>query len=833
MIRVENKKILRSLALREYRTNPGRNLLTILAVFLTTLLLTVICSLGISYYEANDQRNIRTEGMDYDVTLPEPDQEQIDRARQLPQVVYAGANVKCDIIREAGQRSTEVRLFWADEVNWEKQCLPAYEFFEGSYPQAEDEIVLSTASLNELGIEEPRTGMEISVYTDALGQRTFRLCGWYRDYSSHSDGYISAAYRDLTGSKLTDDYDGKLYITLKWPIYTDQFLDDLMDGIGMREGQMLYAQYGMFKEFLRLAAGVLLLLALVLVSGYLFIYNVLYISVTRRVRYYGKMKTLGMTSVQLRRYVWRQVWINAAAGIPLGLLCGSVIAVNIVPGLLEAVAPMAGSGSSVEFLPAILAAAAVFSLFTVISGTRKPAAIAGELSPIDAVRYTGAAGRRTKSRKTVNGAKLSRMAFWNMFRDKKQACVILASFLVSMSAFLCVSVLVEGNGAKKTLDAEYSYDIRLSNGKIFEEPDDKLSREVIEKIRSLDQVAEVRVVKSLPIAIPNTDGILNSYYKTLYEDSRLALVDYESDMELYAEDPLNIQFTGRLLGLDEAAFDWLNETMGGTLDKEAFLAGELALIETAADIPCDFVGEALTFQVLESAGEGELFTYRAVPGEVHTVMPAAQSTADLHPYSVGLGPGILVSQAYLDELSVPALTESVDVIYKNSYDQATEDAVLDAVSGISGLSYQSKLDRYGELKQSENQMKTLGYALCLIMGGLALLNFANMMAVGIQNRRREFAVLESIGMTGAQIRRMLLMEGGGYVVLAGLGAAAFGIPLSRWLFDGMITTSVEFAVPLFPNLVMGGALLVCCMGIPIVMYRLIRDRSIVEQLRKD
>lgn len=182
MIRVENKKILRSLALREYRTNPGRNLLTILAVFLTTLLLTVICSLGISYYEANDQRNIRTEGMDYDVTLPEPDQEQIDRARQLPQVVYAGANVKCDIIREAGQRSTEVRLFWADEVNWEKQCLPAYEFFEGAYPQAEDEIVLSTASLNELGIEEPRTGMEISVYTDALGQRTFRLCGWYRDW---------------------------------------------------------------------------------------------------------------------------------------------------------------------------------------------------------------------------------------------------------------------------------------------------------------------------------------------------------------------------------------------------------------------------------------------------------------------------------------------------------------------------------------------------------------------------------------------------------------------------------------------------------------------------
>ena len=67
------------------------------------------------------------------------------------------------------------------------------------------------------------------------------------------------------------------------------------------------------------------------------------------------------------------------------------------------------------------------------------------------------------------------------------------------------------------------------------------------------------------------------------------------------------------------------------------MAGELALIETAADIPCDFVGEALTFQVLESAGEGELFTYRAVPGEVHTVTPAAQSTADLHPYSVGLG----------------------------------------------------------------------------------------------------------------------------------------------------------------------------------------------------
>ena len=45
-------------------------------------------------------------------------------------------------------------------------------------------------------------------------------------------------------------------------------------------------------------------------SGYLFIYNTLYISVNKDIRYYGQLKTIGTTSIQIRRMINKQVLWN-------------------------------------------------------------------------------------------------------------------------------------------------------------------------------------------------------------------------------------------------------------------------------------------------------------------------------------------------------------------------------------------------------------------------------------------------------------------------------------------------------------------------------------------
>ena len=50
------------------------------------------------------------------------------------------------------------------------------------------------------------------------------------------------------------------------------------------------------------------MLAMIFISGYLFIYNTMYISISKNIRYYGQLKTIGMTSAQLKGIIYRQAF---------------------------------------------------------------------------------------------------------------------------------------------------------------------------------------------------------------------------------------------------------------------------------------------------------------------------------------------------------------------------------------------------------------------------------------------------------------------------------------------------------------------------------------------
>src|SRR5699024_5875037 len=90
MLKVSNRKITAEIASITYKANGKRNLLTIFALFLTTFLISVIIALGVSYWNTISQRQIRMEGMDYDVELTEPAEEQVQIIRDMDEVRYAG-----------------------------------------------------------------------------------------------------------------------------------------------------------------------------------------------------------------------------------------------------------------------------------------------------------------------------------------------------------------------------------------------------------------------------------------------------------------------------------------------------------------------------------------------------------------------------------------------------------------------------------------------------------------------------------------------------------------------------------------------------------------------
>lgn len=129
---------------------------------------------------------------------------------------------------------------------------------------------------------------------------------------------------------------------------------------------------------------------LVMISGYLFIFNTLYISISKDIRYYGQLKTIGMTSVQLKKIIYLQAFWDSVVDIPIGLCLGSGISVGLIPKVLELLNPSLNKNIVITVWPMGCAGAALFSAATVFISCRKPAVIVGDASPIEAIRFTAA-----------------------------------------------------------------------------------------------------------------------------------------------------------------------------------------------------------------------------------------------------------------------------------------------------------------------------------------------------------------------------------------------------------------------------------------------------------
>ena len=151
------------------------------------------------------------------------------------------------------------------------------------------------------------------------------------------------------------------------------------------------------------------------------------------------------------------------------------------------------------------------------------------------------------------------------------------------------------------------------------------------------------------------------------------------------------------------------------------------------------------------------------------------------------------------------------------------------------LDYESKATFAGQFESLRSMFLILGGALSFIVGLVGVLNFFNAVLTGIIARKREMAVLRSIGMTGGQLRAMLVYEG----LLYALGAAGLALALTVilgpvafealegmfWFFTYRLTlTPFLLVIPLFALL---GA------GIPHITGRAEAKHTVVERLREE
>lgn len=193
----------------------------------------------------------------------------------------------------------------------------------------------------------------------------------------------------------------------------------------------------------------------------------------------------------------------------------------------------------------------------------------------------------------------------------------------------------------------------------------------------------------------------------------------------------------------------------------------------------------------------------------------------------------------IEKLNHDSQHESIPMFYlfdtpDNTSEASAENYLADLTAdNLSGLMYESKATVRAEFESFQTMFLLLGGLLCAIVGLVGVLNFFNAIMTGILSRRREFAVLQAVGMTGRQLNAMLVYEGlfyalgsaGAALVLSVMMSPLLGKLMEKmfWFFSARFNVIPALtAIPLFALL---GWL------IPTAMHKQAMKYSVVERLR--
>ena len=188
------------------------------------------------------------------------------------------------------------------------------------------------------------------------------------------------------------------------------------------------------------------LLFVILMSGYLIIYNIFYINVYHDIRYYGLLKTIGTTGRQLRRMVRRQAYMLSLYGIPAGVIVGTAVGKLLLPVVMGRLVFSRTTDTKVVLNVWVFAGAVIFSFVTVFISCIKPCRIASRVSPIEAVRYTEGQDESAGKKKAKKTKRVSprTMAFQNIRRNRKKIVVVVASLSMALVMLNSIYSLLQG-----------------------------------------------------------------------------------------------------------------------------------------------------------------------------------------------------------------------------------------------------------------------------------------------------------------------------------------------------------------------------------------------------
>ncbi|ADY55559.1 protein of unknown function DUF214 [Syntrophobotulus glycolicus DSM 8271] len=849
-MRNNNQTVIRNLSKRSFLANKSRNIFALIAIVLTTVLITAVFTIGISLSDGMQQMLIHSYGRSTEVDFQYLTEDEAQRVAEHPLIKEYGLSRLITITTEGVFRQVQGEIHTADENFAE------FTFSKpttGRLPEAENEIALTSWILDAMNLpREPGQVVHLDFEVDGTPySMDFTVCGfWDSDLNLQPYGilYISDTLADklLNGvnpaqtrlgagyygvTKLTANIDGKLS-------ELEENMDTILRDTGIdaeAAGVLFNDAYNTTSSDGGLIAAMALIIAIILVSGYLLIYNIFYISVMRDVRFYGLLKTVGATGRQLGRVVNFQALLLCAVGIPVGLLLGYLLGTLLIPVLLGFL--------SIDYMPAppnpwIFLLGAGLALVTVLISCHGPAKKAGRVSPVEAVRYTGlAAASAKKTKRGSGGAKISRMAWSNIFRSRKKASLVIASLSLGLILFNAVYTLVGSFDVNKFLQGHINGDFLIADTDYFSfarpyTPSNTLNKDLLSDVKELDGVQEVAKVYYAngfaPIEGNIKDGLVNlQRNKILAEKPSLTEQEVEEIIEKTDFSAYGNFINAQVYGFDSYWLDKLEENMvEGTFDREKFLSGNYVLLGFDGEGMVR-VGDTVTLSLDDKNGEKRSYE---VMGKVDY---SALNSLGAHFISMP-GFSVYLPSSEFESLANPDIMSATVIADESAVDRLqTEIGLL--LADNPKVDFRSRADYIAEMKNDNQQFALIGFTLCVVILLIGILNFVNTTMTNIFSRKQELAMLQSVGMTAQQGKKMLILESIYYMAMALLVFVTAGYGVSYFAVNTVTQGSAAYTYQFSfaPLVICFPILLLLACVLPIQVYKSISKDSVVQRLREN
>ena len=878
MIKVKNKKIIFFLSRKTLFANKNRNIIAISAIILTTLLFTSLFTIAMSINDGFQQSNFRQAGGFAHGTFKYLTKEQYEQLKDDTLIKEYGLRRFLGMPTDEPFNKSHVEIGYSDAnyAHW-TYCDP----IEGDLPEENtNEAATDTKVLELLGVK-PELGTEFTVTFYVDGQKTtqtFTLCGFW-EYDSAvvanniliPESRVNSILNELNvqpseqaGSwnlnvmfKNSFNIESKINKILENHGYQNEQKDDNYIATGVNWG---YSASQLYQNIdITTVMAILSALIIIIFTGYLIIYNVFQISVSNDIKFYGLLKTIGTTPKQLKAIIRKQAIILSCVGVPIGLFLGWLIGGRLTPIISN---NLNGIATVISINPIIFIVSALFSMFTVLISCHKPEKIAAKVSAIEAVRYTDAANTNKKGKRKSQKASILSMAKANVGRNKIKTVVTVLSLSLSVVLLTITVIFTKGFDVDKYL-RRMAVDFQIANagyfqtgGEIFNK-DMELSENVIEQMKIFDGIkggityGKVSAAQEFVTEEYYRNSLLSHYNTEEQMDSIISFMEKDENNMLAAN--------AQLYGMEDFILDKLTVHEGDISKIKEPNSKYIAAVYSGNDYgeiikesQWAKLGDTVKIRYVDkfeyfNPNTGEIysqdedfsdlpFSSRALEyhEEEYTVAAIVTIPSSLSYRYYGSDEFILNSQTFIKDSGTNSVMYYAFDVDEN--EQQIKDFLESYTTEINpSLDYESKDTYAAEFSGFRNMFLILGISISAVVAIIGILNFFNAILTGICVRQREFAVLQSIGMTGKQLKKMLVFEGLWYALTCAIFSLILALVLSPIIgnmFEN-IFWFFTYKFSIMPVLLL--SIIFAFLGIimPLITYKFTVKHSIVERLRAE